>query len=244
MRALRAGAPLERLEALRRDLKDLEGDLQQLHATWIEFMEAIEDLDYLQRIRELGTVDIQQLSAALSALRTELRSLGARGAPAVSQPEPARTNEAPAGVVASGPTDPVGNESRPSPIPVTSVINGATSSGVTPSAPKARPKVKLDPLRIPSFDGELLSFSEFKRNFQALVERQGYEEEVCLLYLKDALPKSLDYLLVGARDMQTAWGRLTDRYGDDRLRIRALYDQLMKLELKGREFERLDAAPL
>merc|ERR1711867_287493 len=89
-------------------------------------------------------------------------------------------------------------------------------------------------------DGELLSFSEFKRNFQALVEGQGYQEEVCLLYLKDALPKSIDYLLVGVRQMKVAWERLNDRYGDERLRVRALYDQLLKLELRGREYERLE----
>ena len=59
--ALRAGASPERVEALRRDIKDLQGDLEQLHATWLQFMEEIPNLEYLQRIRELGTADIQHL---------------------------------------------------------------------------------------------------------------------------------------------------------------------------------------
>merc|ERR1711867_117972 len=59
-------------------------------------------------------------------------------------------------------------------------------------------------------------------------------------YLKNAIPKSLDYLMVGVRDVKTAWERLYDRFGDDRLRVRALYDQLLKLELKGKEYERLE----
>ena len=66
------GVSPERLEALRRDLKDLEGDLEQLHATWLQFMEGISDLQYLQSVREMGNADIQHLSAALGKLRTQL----------------------------------------------------------------------------------------------------------------------------------------------------------------------------
>ena len=40
----------ERLEALRRDLRDVESDLEQLHAAWLHLLEGIEDLQYLQRI--------------------------------------------------------------------------------------------------------------------------------------------------------------------------------------------------
>ena len=47
---LRPGSQPERLAALRRDLKDMEGELEQLHATWLQFLEGIEDLNYLQRI--------------------------------------------------------------------------------------------------------------------------------------------------------------------------------------------------
>ena len=86
----------------------------------------------------------------------------------------------------------------------------------------------------------MLAFSEFKRNFQALVEAQGYEDEVCLLYLRDALPKDLDYLMVGVTKMGVAWERLEDRYGDRQLRVRALYDKLLKVDLRGKEYERLE----
>ena len=240
---LRMGAAPERLEALRRDLKDLEGDLEQLHATWLQFMEGISDLQYLQSVREMGNADIQHLSAALGKLRTQLRSLGVRATPAVSQPTGGPQSTAGVRVVASGPAAPAEavNVSLHPPAtsghPAASSVHQSSHRQPPVEKPKnaAHPKVKIDALKIPNFDGELLSYSEFKRNFKALVEEPGYPEEACVLYLKDALPKSLDYLMVGVRQMEVAWSRL-----DDRLRVRALYEQLMKLELKGREYEGLE----
>ena len=60
-------------------------------------MEEISDLEYLQRIRELGTADIQHLSAALGKLRTQLRGLGARRTPVVLQPTGASNAPNPSG---------------------------------------------------------------------------------------------------------------------------------------------------
>merc|ERR1711867_271960 len=54
------------------------------------------------------------------------------------------------------------------------------------------------------------------------------------------LRKELDYLMVGVRKMSVALERLEDRYGDVQLQIRALYDQLSNIELKGKEYERLE----
>ena len=49
------------------------------------------------------------------------------------------------------------------------------------AAPKERavlrPKVKIDALKPPSFDGDMLKYSEFKRTFAALLEQQGYSDE-------------------------------------------------------------------
>ena len=50
----------------------MESEIKQLHATWLRLLEVIEDLEYLQQIRELGTRDLQQLSRALSRLRARL----------------------------------------------------------------------------------------------------------------------------------------------------------------------------
>ena len=197
VRALRAGTPPERLSALRRDIRDLEGDLQQLHAAWMDFMEGIEDLEYLQRIRELGTADMQHLSNAITRLRTQVRGLEASRTPVVQQPgsrAPAGSGEAvtggrsadPAGQqsgeaqqVTPGPAGPRGEAREGTTAQSTPQQNELPASPLVRSAPQVtRPKVKIDALKIPSFDGELLSYSKFKRNFQALVERQGYEVTV------------------------------------------------------------------
>merc|ERR1711867_241414 len=54
------------------------------------------------------------------------------------------------------------------------------------------------------------------------------------------LRKELDYLMVGVRRLSVALERLEDRYGDVQLQIRALYDQLSNIELRGKEYERLE----
>ena len=96
-----------------------------------------------------------------------------------------------------------GNPNPPASVPV----NAAP-------AKVSAPKVKLDGLKVPKFDGDLLEFSTFKQNFEALVVDQGYKDEVCLLFLKQAIPDHLHYLLTGLKKMSEAWERLEYRYGD------------------------------
>ena len=60
------------------------------------------------------------------------------------------------------------------------------------------------------------------------------------MYLRQALPRELDYLMVGVREMGVAWQRLEDRYGDVQLQVRALYDHLATVDLRGKEYERLE----
>ena len=61
-----------------------------------------------------------------------------------------------------------------------------------------------------------------------------------MIYLRDAVPKEVRYLLNGVHDIKTAWVRLDDRYGDHQQRLRALYERLARMELKGKDFERLE----
>ena len=69
IQALGSSTSQTRWQRLRGELRDLEIEIEQLHTTWLQLLEAIEDLDYLQQIRELGTRDLQQLSRALSQLQ-------------------------------------------------------------------------------------------------------------------------------------------------------------------------------
>ena len=167
-------------------------------------MEGIEDLEYLQRIRQLGTADMQHLSDAITRLRTQVRGLEASRATVVQQPgsrapagsgqavtggrraDPAGQQSGEAQQVTPGPAGPGGEAREGTTAQSTPQQNELPAASMVRSAPQVtRPKVKIDALKVPSFNGELLSYSEFKRNFQTLVVRQGYEEEVCILYLKD-----------------------------------------------------------
>ena len=77
-----------RWQRVRGDLHDLESEIKQLHAAWLRLLEVIEDLDYLQQIRELGTRDLQQLSQVLSHLRVRHGAVES-GAESVRQYVPA-----------------------------------------------------------------------------------------------------------------------------------------------------------
>ena len=68
----------EALERVRAELRDVEREMEQLNESWLRLLGVIQDLDYLQRIRDLGTRDHQQLSAALSRVKDKVRALRAR----------------------------------------------------------------------------------------------------------------------------------------------------------------------
>ena len=101
----------------------------------------------------------------------------------------------------------------------------STPSSSSASAPPAfaRPKVKLGAVQIPKFNGNVLDYPQFKATFNALTEDQGYKAEVILIYLRDCLPKEVQHLLLGIKDMAAAWGRLDDRFGNLHLRSLAIY---------------------
>ena len=217
----------EQWQRARGDLRDLEGDIEQLHATWLGLLEIIEDLDYLQQIRELGTRDLQQLSKALSQLRARLSAVRTGPeivreyvpAPASAHAQDRRQQEVantgarveelgsqrPETGLQTGPGQPLQQN-----VGQTRRSEHRAPQDLPRAAATIKPKVKIDPLRVAPFSGDLLQFSEFKRNFVALVEQQGYSDDVCLMYLKQALPKELDYLMVGVRLMSVAWQRPED----------------------------------
>ena len=66
------------------------------------------------------------------------------------------------------------------------------------------------------------------------------QDKVLLIYLQDALPKEYVYLLTGVDTMEEAWTRLEDRFGDSNQRVLAIYSKLAALDLKGKEYERLE----
>ena len=102
------------------------------------------------------------------------------------------------------------------------------------------PRLKLAPLQIPSFSGDVVSYPEWRRQFQALMRGQNFQDEVMLIYLKDALPKEARYVIDGVATMERAWERIEDRYGDSQHRVLLIYEKLAKLDLRGKEFERLE----
>ena len=103
-----------------------------------------------------------------------------------------------------------------------------------------RPRVKLDALKIPKFDGSYMHFPEWRTQFTAIMEGQDLQDQVLLIYLRDALPKEYVYMLTGVKDMSDAWSRLEDRFGDANQRVLAIFSKLSALELKGKEYERLE----
>ena len=109
------------------------------------------------------------------------------------------------------------------------------------NAPRgSRPKIKLDTLTIPPFDGNVLSYPEFKMTFKALTDPDNHTPAVLLIYLRNALPKEAKELLLGAYDMELAWQRLDEMYGDVQQRTLAIYQKLQKLELRGRDYEKVE----
>merc|ERR1711867_319117 len=103
-----------------------------------------------------------------------------------------------------------------------------------------KPKVKLDSVKIPNFTGEPINYPDFKRTFTALTGDQGLRDEVLMIYIRDAIPKEVRFLLNGVHDLKTAWTCLDDRFGDNQQRLRALYARLVGLEIKGKDFERIE----
>ena len=115
----------------------------------------------------------------------------------------------------------------------------------TPSAPSVsssvvRPKVKLESVQIPDFGGNILEYPQFKATFQALTGGQGLMDEAIQIYLKKAIPKDVQHLLLGAKDMSVVWARLDDRFGNLHLRSLAIYEKLARLELRGKDYERVE----
>ena len=100
--------------------------------------------------------------------------------------------------------------------------------------------MKLDTLTIPSFDGQVLTYPEFKNTFQALTEPDNYPPAVLLIYLKNALPKDAKELLLGAHSMELAWERLDKQYGNVQQRTLAVYHKLQRLDLKGKDYDKLE----
>ena len=108
----------------------------------------------------------------------------------------------------------------------------------SPPVAKVSPKIKLNSIGIPKFNGLLLDYPDFKATFAALTGGQGFTDTVLLIYLKDSLPHSAQHLLVGAGTAQVAWQRLDDRYGNTHQRTLALYEKLVKVELRGKDQKR------
>ena len=63
---------------LREELQEVEREMELLNDSWLKLLGVIKDLEYLQRIRELGTRDHEQLSAALSRVKDKVRALRTR----------------------------------------------------------------------------------------------------------------------------------------------------------------------
>ena len=76
-----------------------------------------------------------------------------------------------------------------------------------------------------------MSFPEWVTQFKAIMEGQELQDQVTLIYLKNALPKDLVYLLTGVHTMADAWQRLEDQFGDSQQRVLAIYSKLAALEL-------------
>ena len=60
------------------------------------------------------------------------------------------------------------------------------------------------------------------------------------MYMLDALPKEVRYVISGLQQVDAAWARLDERYGDPQQRVRLIYEKLTKLELRGKDFERVE----
>ena len=110
----------------------------------------------------------------------------------------------------------------------------AGSMGASAAGRSVRPKLKLDTLALLSFSREALHYPEFRRDFNALLGDQGFKDEVFLLYLKKAPPREALALLTGLNSIKEAWSYLDDRYGDDQQQVRAIYEKLVGVELRGK----------
>ena len=131
----------------------------------------------------------------------------------------------------------------PAPAPVSALtpIPAPSPPQATPSRQTlVRPKVNLENIQIPKFGGNILEYPEFKANFSALTGDEGYKEEMLLIYLKGALPSSAHYLMVGVKDVKTAWQRLDDKYGNRQQRVIAIHKKLIKGELCGKDYDKLE----
>ena len=85
-----------------------------------------------------------------------------------------------------------------------------------------------------------MTFPEWKRRFKAIMDSQDLLDEVLIIYLTDAIPKEYAYLLSAVETVQDAWERLEDRFGDLQSRILAIFEKLTSVELKGKDYERIE----
>ena len=99
----------------------------------------------------------------------------------------------------------------------------------------------LNKVDIPSFSGELADYAEFKSRYHGLTDGEGHKDSVLLMYLENAIPKNLRFLLIGAKTMMKAWQRLDEKFGDKQQNIISIHDRLIEMEVpKGREYDQIE----
>ena len=101
-------------------------------------------------------------------------------------------------------------------------------------------KTYFDKLPLPSFSGKITEYPTFKSQFQALVKHSNYPEVLLLEHLKRSIPKDQHHLVEGSTDLTSAWTRLDQRFGDKITASVIIQNSLASLELKGKEFEKVE----
>ena len=94
---------------------------------------------------------------------------------------------------------------------------------------------------MPKFTGDVMNFPEWKQKFEAIMATQELDDQITLIYLQMSIPKEYEHLLSGVKTMLEAWSRLENRFGDAQQRILAIYNNLVNVVLKGRDFEKIEA---
>ena len=120
------------------------------------------------------------------------------------------------------------------------VVRGSTNDSECTSGKRTRgPGLKLDPLSLPIFKGDIRGFARFKREFEATVGTQFPDPKIQLLYLKNqCLGGAAKESVKNLTEFEEVMGRLTERYGKTSVIVDKIIKDVNTCSLPDDEAER------
>ena len=95
---------------------------------------------------------------------------------------------------------------------------------------KLKGDVKLQPVKLPTFDGDIRNYPRFKADFNKLIAPRMDEVEACSYVLKSCLHKIPCEIVKNLDELEEIWSRLDARYGVPSKLVDIVLDELRSVK--------------